>query len=217
MHAGRGWSHAEWQHNEERRFLGSLCLSLLIHAVLLLAWKLPPPIWRAADHAVLTVVLRGAAPLAHSTDGTNENAAAAPLLVKQEPAPVAIPLPPKSVSTVPATSPPAIPASKVKSGSPGRMAPKAAPGRLSAEQVAPVGETVLLVIGNDGRVTQILWNTLPALTDEQLRRVEAAIRAKVYAPGQNLREVFDVRGFLNLQPTRTEGSLTLPPTTLPTD
>jgi hypothetical protein len=213
MPALHRWSHDEWKHEDEKRFQRSLGLSVLLHAMLLLAWKLPPPVWKAADHAVLTVILRGVAPMAHSADAASEKKPDQSLLVKKEPAPVAIPLPATVTATMQVPSPvPAVRPPAALPGSPGRLAPKAAPGRLSAAAPAPVGVPVLLVIGSDGRANQIYWNTLPALTDEQLRRVEAAIRLKTYAPGQTVQEVFDVRGFFGLPPARTEQSLTPPAT-----
>jgi hypothetical protein len=64
----------------------------------------------------------------------------------------------------------------------------------------------MLVIGSDGRANQIYWDKLPALTDEQLRRVESAIRSRSYTPGRTVTEVFDVREFLKLQPARNDDS-----------
>lgn len=207
MLAPRHWRHDEWKQYDEKRFQFSLGLSIVLHAVLLLAWKLPPPVWKAADHAVLTVILRGVVPVAINADVASEKKPDKTVLLKKEPAPVAIPLPAKLPAPV---SSPQLPvrAPDAQAGSPGRLATKAAPGRLSAKAPAPVGFPVLLVIGSDGRVNQIYWNTLPALTDEQLRRVEAAIRLKTYAPGQTVQEVFDVRGFFNLPPARTDERLT---------
>jgi hypothetical protein len=208
MPALHRWSHAEWKHDDEKRFQRSLGLSVLLHAMLLLAWKLPPPVWKAADQAVLTVILRGVAPMAPGAEVAIEKKPDQSVLVKKEPAPVAIPVPVPAPATVtaPAVRPPA-----AQPGSPGRLAPRAAPGRLSTAASAPVGVPVLLVIGSDGRVNQIFWNTLPALTDEQLRRVEAAIRLKPYAPGQTVQEIFDVRGFFGLPQARSEESVTPPP------
>jgi hypothetical protein len=66
---------------------------------------------------------------------------------------------------------------------------------------------VKLVTDDTGRANQIYWSNLPALTDEQLRRVEAAIRARRYAPGQTINDVFDVREFLKLPPARRDDVL----------
>lgn len=208
------WSHAEWKHDDEKRLYVTLGFSLLLHAVLLLAWKLPAPLWKAADQAVLTVVLRGAAPLAPSAPAAVEKKTELPVLVRKEPAPAVFSVPPKPAAQG-AVAPPVTRPQSASAASPARVAPVPTPGRLSNSRPAPVGVTVMLVIGGDGRVQQIYWNTLPALTDEQLRRVEAAIREKTYAPGQTINEIFDVRGFLKLAPARTEEGLVpaLPPAT----
>jgi hypothetical protein len=92
-----------------------------------------------------------------------------------------------------------------------RIAAQPALGRTSNAQPAAIGVSVLLVIGSDGQVDRIFWDKLPALTDEQLRRVEAAIRAKSYIAGQTITEIFDVRGFLRLPREYSEDTAILPP------
>lgn len=208
MAALHRWHHDEWKHDDEKRFQVCLGLSVLFHALLLLAWKLPPPVWKAADHAVLTVLLRGVAPMPPAADFESPKKPDQAVLVRKEAAPVAIPAPPPSAAPVPLPALRSPPSPSV--ASPGRLATKDAPGRLSSAAPAPVGVPVLLVIGGDGRVTQIYWDSLPALNDEQLRRVEAAIRRKTYAPGQTVQEVVDVRAFIGLPPVRTEDSLPPP-------
>lgn len=200
----RHWSHAEWKHDDEKRFQITLGLSVLLHAVLLLAWKLPPPLWKTADHAVLTVVLRGAASLAPSAPAEAEKKGEVSVLV--QPAPATFSVPPKPATQAVAEPSAARPQS-AQIASPARVAPQPTQGRPSNAIPAPVGVSVMLVIGGDGRVRQIIWDQLPALTDEQLRRVEAAIREKAYAPGQTITEIFDVRGFLKLPPARSEESV----------
>ncbi|MDP2826183.1 MAG: hypothetical protein Q8O52_26285 [Sulfuritalea sp.] len=203
------WSHAEWKHDDERRLHLTLGLSVLLHAILLLAWKLPPTVWKVADHAVLTVVLRGAAPLAQSSPPATEKKPDIAVLVRKEPAPAAFSVPPKPAA-VAAVAPPAAPPQPAASAAKARVAEQPTPGRASNAPPAAVGVSVILVIGGDGRVNQIFWDRLPALTDEQLRRVEAAIRAKTYAGSQTISEIFDVRGFLRLPPARTEENMATP-------
>ncbi|OHC69274.1 MAG: hypothetical protein A3H93_07775 [Rhodocyclales bacterium RIFCSPLOWO2_02_FULL_63_24] len=203
--AGRShWSHAGWKHDDASRFYVTLGVSVLLHAVLLLAWKLPAPLWKAADQAVLTVVLRGAAPLAPTTPAAAAKKTGVPVLLRKDPAASAFSVPPKSAQG--AMAPPMARPQSVLSASSARIAPVPIPGRLSNSTPAAVGVTVKLVISGDGRVQQIFWDSLPALTDEQLRRVEAAIRDKIYAGGQTINEIFDVRGFLKLPQVRSEES-----------
>jgi hypothetical protein len=203
MLAASHWSHSEWKHEDARRFQFTLGFSVALHAALLLAWKLPPPVWKVADHAVLTVVLRGAATAIPVSPKAAEPERDVAVLVQKEATPAIFSVPPKPAVQAPAV--PAVSRSPLPLAGPGgRIAAQASPGRISNAPSAPVGISVLLVTGDDGRVNQIYWNKLPALTDEQLRRVERAIRAKTYASGQTISEVFDVREFLKLPPGPTE-------------
>lgn len=205
MLAQSHWSHAEWKHDDERRFHLTLGLSVLLHALLLLAWKLPPQVWKAADHAVLTVVLRGAAPLAQSSPELAQPKPEVSVLVQKDPGPAAFSVPPRPVVQGAAARPEVRP-QPVLSASQGRLAAQPTQGRPSNSAVAAVGVTVMLVIGGDGRVQQIFWDKLPALNDEQMRRLEAAIREKTYAAGQTRNEIVDVRSILKLPPARSEDS-----------
>lgn len=62
----------------------------------------------------------------------------------------------------------------------------------------------MLVIGEQGRVNQIIWDDLPALTDQQLNWLERSIRTKKYADsldGQTVTEFIDVRALIkNMEP-----------------
>ena len=51
-------------------------------------------------------------------------------------------------------------------------------GNESRPALKPGEVSVIFMIREDGLVGQILWNKLPAMTDAQLFRVEAAIRAR---------------------------------------
>ncbi|MCX7150510.1 MAG: hypothetical protein NTY05_14075 [Rhodocyclales bacterium] len=211
MLAPSHWSHSEWKHDDEKRFHLTLGLSVLLHAALLLAWKLPPQVWKAADHAVLTVVLRGAAPLAQSSPATAEHQPDVALLVQKDPAPATFSVPPKAL--VPGAVVPPAARQPMLVASPARMAVQPTPGRLSTSDPAAVGVTAMLVIDADGRLGQIFWDKLPALTDEQLRRVETVMRQKTYAAGRTFNELVDVLGILKLPPARPEESFApqLPP------
>lgn len=203
MPAQSHWSHAEWKHDDEKRLHVALGLSVLLHAVLLLAWKLPPQVWKAADRAVLTVVLRGAAPMAPSSPPVVEQPHEVAVLVQKHPAPAAFSVPPKPAAQVPAARPAARPQPSPALG-PARLSTQATQGMPLNRNSSVGGATVTLVIGADGRIRQMFWDKLPALTDEQFRRVEAAMREKTYAAGQTLNEIVDVRGLLKLPQPRAE-------------
>jgi hypothetical protein len=200
----RHWSHAEWKQDDEKRFQLTLGLSVLIHAVLLLAWKLPPQVWKVADNAVLTVVLRAATPMSQSSPVVEQKQDIA-VLVQKESAPAAFSVPPKSVVVQGTVAPPATRPQPSLPATLGRVAVQPTPGQASNAAPAPVGVTVMLVVGAEVRVEQIFWDQLPALTDEQLRRVEGVIRERTYRPRQTLSEVIDVRNILKLpQPPASE-------------
>ncbi|MCX7156136.1 MAG: hypothetical protein NTW45_06805 [Rhodocyclales bacterium] len=205
MVAQSHWSHAEWKHDDEKRLHVTLGLSVLLHAVLLLAWKLPPQVWRAADHAVLTVVLRGAAPLAPSSSPAVEQLHDVAVLVQKHAAPAAFSVPPRELAK-PAVAPPAVRPQPAPAVSQARVSTQATQGAPLNRNSSVVGVTVTLVIGADGRIRQMFWDQLPALTDEQFRRVEAAMREKTYAAGRTLNEVVDVRALLKLPQPRPQES-----------
>lgn len=69
-----------------------------------------------------------------------------------------------------------------------------APPAPAAERRASLN--ALLVIGDDGKVRDIIWNQLPPLTAEQLHRIERTIRARAYPSAvldYTIQETLDVR------------------------
>ncbi len=199
------WSHAGWKHDDTRRLQSTLGISIMLHAAVLLAWKLPPELRKASEHRVLTVVLRGATMAESASEKFLAQDREAKVLARKDADPAIFSVPPKPVVPTPVTTFKNQP-QMAPSGRQGQFATQANPGRVTNSRLAPVGVAVLLVIGVDGHVSQIFWDKLPALTNEQFRRVEAAILAKTYAPGQTVSEVFDVREFLKLPPVPTSDS-----------
>ena len=187
------------RHEDRRRLQLTLAASVALHATLLLGWKPAPKLWKPADTAVLTVLLRGPAPVPASQAAAKQEQTSA-VLSQEAPAPAVFSVPvqaPQQRAVVP-TAAPAQPA--LAPAAPAPVALQPTPGRVSNTVPVPVGVTVVLVVGEEGRVEQIFWNQLPALTNEQLRRVEALIRQKTYRPSQTVNEVVDVRGLLMLAP-----------------
>ncbi len=65
---------------------------------------------------------------------------------------------------------------------------------------------VILEVNSDGQIGQIIWDLLPAMTDEQFNRLEAALRKRGYVgPSTNafIRQTIDVREFIG---TSAQGS-----------
>ena len=198
MLAQQDWSHVEWKHDDEKRLQLALGLSVVFHALLLLAWKLPPPVWRAADQAVLTVVLRVALPRASSPPAAVEKSPAITMLVQKEPAPRVSSVPPAESVVQPvgvAVAETPGPESKASS----RLVWPSSRGRAgrSSRPPSPVGVTVTLVVARRWAGANGFSRTgCPHLTDERLRRIEAAISPTRAMPrGRQSTELFDVRGF----------------------
>ncbi|MBK8761074.1 MAG: hypothetical protein IPM03_11705 [Sulfuritalea sp.] len=177
----------------------------MLHVAVLLAWKLPPELRKTSEHRVLTVVLRGVTMAESASEKFLAQDREAAVLVRKDAAPASFSVQAKPVVPTPAATVKNQPQNAAP-GRQGQFATQANSGRASNSRLTPVGVAVLLVIGVDGHVSQIFWDKLPALTNEQFRRVEAAILAKTYAPGQTISEVFDVREFLKLPPVPTSDS-----------
>jgi hypothetical protein len=74
----------------------------------------------------------------------------------------------------------------------GTRAPQRGPGEVS----------MILVIDVGGRPGKIIWNSLPALTNEQLRVLEARIRSRSYGllpEGATVNDVIDVFAVLGIK------------------
>lgn len=208
------WAHVDWQTEDARHLRAALGFSLCLHAIALFVWHLPTPAWSSASGApTLTVSLHSAAlpaartPLA-AAGGAEGERRSTPMLV-QERATLAVPPaltpgPPSRAVSAP-TEKPSVPLPAGKAPLAPRTPPAA--GAERPQPARPGGVTALLSIGEGGHVSQILWNQLPALSDEQLRRLEGLVRGRTYAgtlAGQTLNEVIDVRALLALPLPRAE-------------
>lgn len=158
-----GWQSGMPQ--DERRFKHALILSLLLHVLVLAYTKPSMDIARRGDTA-LTVTLT-----------TSAETATPEAIDKSDPDA-------QDVIALPA-SPNTPPKQTVKlSAKPERSA------QSSAEQAAAKsglamsrGQSkvqALLVIDSLGNVTQIHWKQLPAMTDDELKKIEQRLRQKIY-------------------------------------
>ena len=211
------WAAEAWQEDNEearirRRFGRILLASALLHLLVLLTVKFPPKDRSGAGFPVLTVMFKAMTPapvrLPEPLPVTQESppprllsqdAVAPAARVATKPPQVREPI--KEVKPVVAEAP--LPSAAINGTS------KPVPGRDARTAPATGGVSVLMAIGEDGRVTEILWNRLPALTNEQFKRLENMLRANVYAAsmaGTTVTEVVDVRGILGLQPERSRSA-----------
>lgn len=191
---------------DERRLAAALCISLAIHMLVMSQVKGLDRERRLGTGSALTVTLpapsrapdgrgkslaRLAQPVAALPDSTVR------LEPRVEKAPVAKPTPRPPVvptatgSNVPSSQQQAV-TTALDSGRPSSATPSRAPDRRAGVV------DVLLVIGHDGHPQGIYWDRLPALTNDQLRELEALIRRQVYPSmdGARLTQAIDVFGLL---------------------
>lgn len=186
-----GWMRdGEWA-EEDKRLLLMVGLSLLLHASVLWLWKSPRSNGSITISA-LTVLLP------QRTDSSPTIPPPPPLVTKPVVvAPILIPLP-----TVAPKLAPALPSAPVSAPTPASL-----PAQDRAS-VANQGVQVVLRLSAAGEVVQIFWNRLPALNDEQFRRLESSVRARHYGAhlsDRSITEVIDVRALLSLPAVQSDG------------
>jgi hypothetical protein len=182
---------------DERRLWTSLCLSALLHAAFFIYLKpMPLPGEQGDRRSVLSVSLAPSAAVASrsleaSVAETAGLESVTPAASKLSAADRREFQPPK----------PETEAHKVELAN---IAPKAA---ISKQPITSAGIQVaapargkvvaLLVIDGSGRVQDIGWNELPAMTDDQLRQLERRIRQKTYfATGRQYTTTDSVEGLI---------------------
>ncbi|MBL0075067.1 MAG: hypothetical protein IPP41_03675 [Rhodocyclaceae bacterium] len=179
-----------WAAEEDKRLLLMVGVSLLLHASVLWLWKSPHSNGSITISA-LTVLL----PQRTDSSPTIPPAPPPPPPPVTKPvvvAPILIPLP-----TVAPKLAPALPSAPVSAPTPASL-----PAQDRAS-VANQGVQVVLRLSAAGEVVQIFWNRLPALNDEQFRRLESSVRARHYGAhlsDRSITEVIDVRALLSLPP-----------------
>ncbi len=157
------WQSASLQ--DERSFKTALILSVLLH-MLLLAYARPTMELAQRGDKVLTVSLTSSAETtvpesAEKSDADAQNVIALPAKPNTRPE--------QTVRTTVKPDRGAQPAEE-------QIAAKS--GLVMSRGHSKV--QVLLVIDSGGKVTQIHWRQLPAMTDEELKRLEEGLRQKIY-------------------------------------
>lgn len=197
---------------DQRRFAWTLGLSIALHVLVLASGKGLPRAPAGSGYPVLTVGFQSSAPPpspgavaarrgvepAPPTSVTRASTKAE--LPARDPAPDKVRPPERAPAGTALQAAPATPHQ-----GPLATALPAAPGRDAHAEAAAGGVTARMVIGEGGRVRQILWRKLPALTREQFEQLEDLLRATTYAEsmaGSTVTEIVDVRGLLGLPPVR---------------
>lgn len=189
---------------EERRFVALLAASALLHATLIAQLNLPPREVAGTGYPVLSVVLKKLAP---PPAIESAEPALPPLFTEAATPPLrATPTLNTAKPPMPAVAPEQSPLTESSAAPTPRPAiTPPAPGRDAQGLAAAGGVSAHFLIGEQGRIHSILWNRLPALTNDQFQRLEALLRENEYphAPaGSTLTEMVDVRGLLGLPPVR---------------
>lgn len=189
--------------DQEHRLVLALVFSVLGHFVLIVTWKLPPTYWQQRGQTPLSVSFRPGLPPASAPGQAmveaRKTSTPTAVVASSKPAEHVMPAAPATAGR-PQTETPSRVRSDVPPVKPQPLAPGApAVGSSTPLAPQPLAVSVVLTLGESGQVQQIIWNQLPALTNEQLRRVEAAIRNRGYGRGSGNRvieESLDIRPFL---------------------
>lgn len=203
------WEFSWDEYGDRLCFTRALILSALLHGALLTLWKAAPRDWGGGGSPVLSVTFKTVvAPESHPALLTPEaranRDAQGALLLRPEAGPQVVPASsahPAADLTHSAGAAKSSTATTLASQSPVQKGTPS-PGSNEPDSTKSSGVRVLLTIGEQGRVNQIIWNQLPALTDEQLRRLETSIRTRTYAEsmsGQSIDDMIDVRAFLKAE------------------
>ncbi|HEY6897194.1 MAG TPA: hypothetical protein VI279_08025 [Rhodocyclaceae bacterium] len=207
-----------WLSEEDQRFALALFFSALAHLVFVLAWKMPPSEWQSAGRSTLSVSFRASGTEAHpdkpaATPAKTAAAERSAVLVKAQ-APIAVAPPPTKASITGAPIAKASQAGEPSASTQSQPTTKSvAPPGVEAPSARPGWVNALLSIRENGEVGQILWRELPALTNQQLRRLESSIRAKNYGnalAGRTVNEAVDVRPYLTEAEGRESGTAAEP-------
>ena len=204
-----------WADEENRRLLITVGVSLALHGGALVWWKSPVASGSMSTSAV-TVFL---------PDLPSSSAASVALTEPLPPLPSLVPPPlpmwtpplfplaeaakPSTTAVTPPVTQPATQRAQVASTSAADQS-AAQPAPQAASQRRSDGVTVVLRVNADGKVTQIFWNRLPAISNEQLDRLEQIVRTRQFVPhftDRTISEIIDVRALLNLPPAQSADSV----------
>lgn len=212
MQASDGWDAFGEATRDQRRFAWTLGLSIAIHVLVLATGKGLPRQPVGTGYPVLTVGFTSPAPppspgsLAASRGAEALPPPPVPLLSAKPDLPARDLV--RDKSRLPDRAPAGTsmqPATATPHQGPVAAVLPAAPGRDAHAEAAAGGVTARMVIGEGGRIQQILWRKLPALTSEQFERLEDILRTTTYAEsmaGSTVTEIVDVRGLLGLPAVR---------------
>ena len=198
------WPHppfaADWT---DERLIRALVFSVVVHLALLLFWVPQHLQARQTGSSVLTVMLSKPA---DRPSGSIQQPVVSPqqgkaveYLTSKAVTDLHVLVEPANVDPAKQRAMSAEAVSKAPGGEQTATPQAAASGGEYRSARRPGEARVALEIGEDGRVGQILWYQLPAMTDEQLFRLEATIRERYKLQSESghfVRQTIDVRDFI---------------------
>lgn len=199
--SGQHVPRVEKRGDASSRFYVALSISLVLHAIVLIRWTTVAPTRHDAGYSSIDVVLvRTSSPSSATMqlpdDGTH---AQRPPEVLAQTLRSETPRPPPSPNQT-RDSRKSLTGGVAKDRQNGTQTGDAHPAGREMRRALKAGEaSALFLINEDGHIGQIYWDRLPALTDEQMRRLENSIRSRQYprsSAGQVLSEILDVQPFL---------------------
>lgn len=198
---------------EERRLAWAFCVSLVVHVLVLSHVKIDRE-RRSGTGGALTVTLPSPPRVSAGSDlsptGLTVPVAglsAATVLIKPDVERAAAAKPVARQAVVPRyVGSDALTVQQQVAARPSQPVKSSVKASSRALDRGPGVVDVLLVIGDDGHPLGIHWDRLPALTNDQLRELEALVRRQVYPSmeGARLTQTIDVFGLLAIS-RRTPG------------
>ena len=186
---------------EDERFCKALVFSLLVHIAIIVFWVPQLRNKHETGASPLTVML---AKPASASQAVTQSQVISPspkkttILTTVSPSSDTPHVTPRGIKQQTVNTNPAISIQKRDLTTP--VLPKNAGKEEERRPGLRPGEaSMVMEIGDNGVVGQIIWNQLPALTDDQLFRLEAAIREHYRLQsesGRFVRQVIDIRDFL---------------------
>ncbi len=161
-------------------FRAALFLSALIHVLGLLYLKLPPPSQILQGKPALSVILAKPKDVGSPIPEPISSSPIKRQPLEESSLPVTQPVQQEEVKIEASTAETSLEmAAEPDAGETLQDVP-ADPVTPSAQIVEAGKVQVVLQIGENGAVRQIIWNALPAITDRALQHMEAQLRMKIY-------------------------------------
>lgn len=193
----------------DRRFALAMCLSLLIHGLVMFGWRNQPLLRQAIADGTLIVSFRAQSPAEVPRAEMRQAEPESPRRDEAE-KPVVLSAPSSAMRVAPTANrqpSPVLASVPAQLDEPRHAAPPAprqgegvVPATPSRRARRPGEVAIIIIVDHDGRPGQIFWDRLPALTDEQFARLKLAVRSRVYGTavaGTRLDEVINVFALLN--------------------